>query len=382
MPAQRRKILVNIFQRGGMDGLLAVQPYTDPGLAMLRPKSKLPAPGSNEENALLELDGVFGLHPALAPLHPFYRDGRMAIVHGVGSPEKTRSHFDQQEYMETGTPGEKGTRTGWLNRAMAQMDPEGATPFRAVALTPALPLALYGDEAALAIPELSGFGLRVEGDAEAIRVDLAELYRDAPTAHLAGVGAESFAAMALLADDAEGAAQTPGVDYPEHCSLGVSLRQIASLIKRDLGLAVAWAEYAPADWDMHTNHAGMFNWRAGLLAKSIAAFYADLGDLAEDVVVLTATEFGRTVAENGSSGTDHGRGTCFFLLGSNVAGGKVYGTVPPMNPAYLEDERDLPVTTDFREVFAEVAARQLGAADAAALFPGWTGSPMPLFRTA
>jgi len=139
------------------------------------------------------------------------------------------------------------------------------------------------------------------------------------------------------------------------------------------GLRFAWTEYPPADWDTHTNHMGMFAWQAGRMAKSIAALYAELGELSKGMVVMTCTEFGRTVAENGSGGTDHGRATCFFLMGRDVAGGKVYGSVPPLAPENLEDERDLPVTTDFRSVFAEVAAHQLGATGTAKLFPGWGG---------
>ncbi len=377
-------VLVCIFQRGGMDGLMAVAPFSDAKLAEHRPRSKLPAPKSGAKDALLELDGSFGLHPAFEPIWPLYRDGKLAIIHGVGSPDKTRSHFDQQEYLETGLPGDKNARSGWLNRALCQMPSHDKTPFRAVSITSALPLALYGDESALAIPELERFGLRVADDKDGLvtgcRNDLRVLYRNAANPMLAAAGSDGFAALDRL--DRADAATTPdsGGTYPEGCQLGKSLRQIATLIKSNVGLRVAWAEYPPADWDTHTNHAGMFAWQAGRLAKSIAAFYAQLGELSGGVVVMTCTEFGRTVAENGSGGTDHGRATCFFLMGSDVAGGKVYGSVPQLAVENLEDERDLPVTTDFRAVFAEVAARQLGATDAAKLFPGWNGERLQLFR--
>jgi uncharacterized protein (DUF1501 family) len=381
---ETQPVLVCIFQRGGMDGLMAVAPFSDPKLAELRPRSKLPAPKSGAKDALLELDGIFGLHPAFEPLWPLYRDGKLAIIHGVGSPDKTRSHFDQQEYMETGLPGNKNARSGWLNRALCQMPSHDKTPFRAVSITSALPLALYGDEGALAIPELESFGLRVADDKDSVvaeaRNDLRALYRSAANPMLAAAGADGFAALDRLEGAPDVAMPVGGATYPEGCPLGKSLRQIATLIKSKVGLKVAWAEYPPADWDTHTNHTGMFTWQAGRMAKSIAAFYAELGELSKGVVVMTCTEFGRTVAENGSGGTDHGRATCFFLIRGEVAGGKVYGSVPSLAVENLEDERDLPVTTDFRSVFAEVAAHQLGATDTTKLFPGWNGERLQLFR--
>jgi uncharacterized protein (DUF1501 family) len=377
-------VLVCIFQRGGMDGLMAVAPFSDAKLAELRPRTKLPAPKSGAKDALLELDGVFGLHPAFEPIWPLYRDGKLAIIHGVGSPHKTRSHFDQQEYMETGLPGDKNARSGWLNRALCQMPSHDKSPFRAVSITSALPLALYGDESALAIPELESFGLRVADDKDGLitecRNDLKALYHSAANPILAAAGSDGFAALDQLERSADVTAPVGGAMYPEGCPLGKSLRQITTLIKSNLGLKIAWAEYPSADWDTHTNHAAMFAWQAGRMAKSIAAFYAELGELSKGVVVMTCTEFGRTVAENGSAGTDHGRATCFFLMGSDVAGGKVYGSVPLLTAQNLEDERDLPVTTDFRSVFAEIAAHQLGATDTAKLFPGWNGERLQLFR--
>lgn len=388
MLTRHRKTLVCIFQRGGMDGLMAVTPFTDSSLPTLRPKLMLPLPGSGAARAMLGLDGTFALHPALAPLLPFYRDGRLAIVHGVGSPEKTRSHFDQQEYMETGTPGHKGTRSGWLNRALALMKDEGRTPFRAVASATALPRALYGDETALAIPHLPGFGLQVASAHEAVaavRSGLDRLYRATPHALLGGAGSESFAAVDMLAAVGLVSAHPANeAEYPERYPVGNSLRQIAQLIKADVGLTVACVESATADWDTHANQhgaLGSFSRQADGLARSIAAFYTDLGSVGDNVVVLTMTEFGRTVAQNGSSGTDHGRASCFFVLGKQVEGGRVYGRLPPLEPDALEDGRDLPVTTDFRAVFAAVAAAHLGVTDCGSLFPGWDGAPLPLFKS-
>ncbi|MFY9271367.1 MAG: DUF1501 domain-containing protein [Candidatus Manganitrophaceae bacterium] len=383
MEKRSRTTLVCIFLRGGMDGLMAVTPYTDPALPQLRPKLMLPPPGSNSERALLRLDDRFGLHPSFAPLLPFFQEGRMAIVHGVGSPEGTRSHFDQQEYIETGTPGVKGTRSGWLNRALASNGQGERSPFRAIAMGLTLPRALYGDETALAISDLATFGLRRSGQHEAVYHRLEEQYRSLSNDVLRRVSVESFAAEAMVGickGDAGRSASESG--YPP-CPIGTRLHQVAGMIKADIGVKIAWVDYATADWDTHANQHGVrgaFSRYAGDLSQSLAAFYADLGDRRDDAVVMTMTEFGRTVAQNGSCGTDHGRASCFFIIGRMVQGGRVYGDVPTLSPDDLEDGRDLPVTTDFRAVFAEVAAQQLGVSDAKMLFPGWTGLRMRLFK--
>lgn len=381
---RRRKVLLSIFLRGGMDGLMAVTPFTDPMLVKLRPKLLLPPPDSAAERAMLRLDDTFALHPSLAPLLPFYNDGRLAIVHGVGSPDTTRSHFDAQEYMESGTPGNKGTRSGWLNRALALLESDEKAPFRAVAATPALPRALYGEQTALVIPHLQTFGLQVPGAkpvVEGARSGFESLYQHTSDALLKGTGAESFVATKMLAElDPTSYRPEHGAEYPLNSVLGDSLRQIAQLVKADLGLEIAFAE--STDWDTHTNqHAslGSFSGRAADLAQSLAAFYTDLGNHQDDVTVITMTEFGRTVAQNGSSGTDHGRASCLFVLGPRIKGGQVYGTVPPLEPDALEDGRDLPVTTDFRAVFAEVAGKHLGITEDTPLFPGWQGQRLPLF---
>ena len=385
MEPRSRAPLVCIFLRGGMDGLMAATPYTDPALPQLRPKLMLPPPGSDSERALLRLDDRFGLHPSFAPLLPFFQEGRLAIVHGVGSPERTRSHFDQQEYLETGTPGVKGTRSGWLNRALAMMPAGNGSPFRAIAMGPTLPRALYGDETALALSDLATFGLSRSGQHEAVHRGLEERYRRASNDVLRRVSVESFAADARISLFERDSGR-PGSEagYPPHCPIGERLRHVARMIKADIGVKIAWVDYATADWDTHANQhgaLGAFSRHAEGLGRSLAAFYADLGDRQDDVVVLTMTEFGRTVAQNGSCGTDHGRASCFFVMGRTVQGGRVYGTVPALTPDGLEEGRDLPVTTDFRAVFTEVAAQHLGITDQGGLFPGWSGFRLPLFRT-
>ena len=378
---RRRKVLVTIFQRGAMDGLMAVTPLEDPMLARLRPRLSM-TPG--RAGGLTDLDGRFGLHPAFAPLAPYYTEKRLAVVHGVGSPDPTRSHFDAQDYMETGTPGRKGTASGWLNRAVGLLGHEG-TPFRAVALAPALPRSLYGDAPALAVSRLEEFGVRAPGAgrlAQSAGKSFEALYEQTSEKLLNATGRESFEAVKMLAQaDLARARPANGAAYPAS-PLGNSLRQIAQLIKADVGLEVAFAE--SNGWDTHVGQGtvnGSFARWAADLAQAIAAFWTDLGGLQDDVTLMTMTEFGRTVRENGSAGTDHGRASCAFILGNRVDGGRVHGTIPSLAPETLEDRRDLPVTTDFRAVFTEVASRHLTLKPNASLFPGWTGSHISLMKS-
>jgi len=381
----RRRTLVTIFQRGAMDGVMAVPPLDDPGLRQLRPRLAMTPDAREPGDRPLDIGDGFGLHPALGALLPLYEEGRLAIVHGVGSPNTTRSHFDAQDYMETGTPFRKGTPSGWLNRSLGLVDAEGhpLSPFRAVSITASMPRSLYGDAPALAVSDLRQFALRgarrVPAGSSARGFEA--LYEQTTSELLHDTGGGSFEAMETLqALDVSGYQPAAGADYPES-PLGRALRQIAFLVKAQVGLEVAFAE--SGGWDTHVQQGtirGAFSNRAGDLARSIAAFWADLGAYRDDVVVMTMTEFGRTVHENGSGGTDHGRGSCLFVLGEGVVGGRVHGRVPRLRPEELEDGRDLPVTADFRSVFSEVASRHLGADDDGLLFPGWDGARLPLWR--
>ena len=379
----RRKVLVTIFQRGAMDGLMAVTPFNDPMLPKLRPRLALTAAKSAGDAALIDLDGTFGLHPSFAPIQPLFQEKRLAIVHGVGSPNPTRSHFDAQDYMETGTPGHKGTRSGWLNRAVGLLGHE-ATPFRAVAMTKGMPRSLSGDKPALAINNLANFGVKVPGNqraSQSAKEIFKSLYEDTSEEHLRRAGQESFEAMKMLsAIEVSNYRPANGATYPRS-GLGNSLRQIAQLLKEGVGLEVAFAE--ANGWDTHVQQGtttGPFARRVGNLAHSIEAFWTDIEGYHDEVVLMTMTEFGRSVHENGSGGTDHGRGSCLFVLGNRVDGGKVHGTVPPLVVESLDKRRDLPVTTDFRAVFAEVAGAHLDIDDNQALFPGWTGERLPLIK--
>jgi uncharacterized protein (DUF1501 family) len=373
----RRKVLVTIFQRGAMDGLMAVSPV-DGSLSTLRPRLAMSAARSAGDEALLDLDVGFGLHPAFAPLLPLWKEKRLGIVHAVGSPDPTRSHFDAQDYMETGTPGRKGTPSGWLNRAVGLLGHEGS-PFRAVALTPALPRSLYGDEPSIAVTDLADF--RVSPAAPKAADGFEALYRQTSQKVLHDTADETFRAMDMLTPETIARYRpADGAEYPR-TPLGQAMRQIALLIKSDVGLEVAFAE--SSGWDTHVQQGtvnGTFARQARDLAQSIQAFWTDLGARQDDVLLTTMTEFGRTVKENGSGGTDHGHGSCLFVLGNRMDGGKVHGEFPGLSQSALFEGRDLPVTTDFRAVFCELAGKHLGIRDDAKLFPGWSGKRLPLLR--
>ena len=380
-PSRRRKVLVTIFQRGAMDGLAAVPPIATAELKSLRPRLAVSGARSEGEAALLDLGTGFGLHPAFEPLLPLWKDKRLAIVHAVGSPDPTRSHFDAQDFMETGTPGRKGTPDGWLNRAVGLMGHDGL-PFRAVALTAALPRSLYGDEPAIAVTNLADFKVQLPGadrTAAAAGQGFEALYEQASQGLLRDTGGETFRAIHMLsAAEIKRYRPADGVMYPQ-TPLGNALRQIALLIKSDVGLEIAFAE--SGGWDTHVQQAGTFARQARDLAQTIHAFWTDLGPFQDQVLLTTMTEFGRTVRENGSGGTDHGHGSCLFVLGNPVDGGKVHGVFPAgLEPGTLYEGRDLPVTTDFRAVFCELAGKHLGVKDDAKLFPGWTGKRLPLVK--
>jgi len=381
-PYKKNKILLCIFQRGAMDGLMAVTPFTDKYLQKARPNLFMSA-ASSANKPLIDLDGRFGLHPSMSSFENLFREKKLAIVHGVGSPNTTRSHFDAQDYMESGTPFKKGTDSGWLNRAVGLLGHETATPFQAVSLTSSLPRSLYGDEAAVAISNLQDFGIQMRGNPMGTNTaakSFEELYDNTSSNLLNKTGKESFEAMKILKSaDVKNYKPSNGAVYPTS-PLGNSLKQVAQLIKMDVGLEIAFAECG--GWDTHYNQGtetGTFSRNVADLSSAISAFWMDMGTAYQDEVeVMTMTEFGRTVAQNGSNGTDHGRASCMFILGNDIKGGNVYGKVPELSRENLEDYRDLPVTTDFRAVFSEVATAHLKIKDNGKLFPEWTGSKLGL----
>jgi uncharacterized protein (DUF1501 family) len=359
-----KKILVAIFQRGAVDGLNVVVPYAEQAYYAARPSIAIPRPGAT--NGALDLDGFFGAHPALEPLMPYFKDRSAAFIHAAGSPNGTRSHFDAQDFMESGTPGVKATRDGFLARALAGQ--KASSPLRAVSLTPALPRILAGSAGAIAMTDIARFGVSESKTFE-------EMYADAAADALKGTAKDSFEAANMLRKLEPAKLQT-AVAYPRG-PLGDSLRQIAVLIKSNVGLEVAFADVG--GWDTHAAQGGSQGQLANNLrnfALAIAAFAKDLGSRMSDVVLVTMSEFGRTVRENGNRGTDHGHATVMFALGGGVKGGKVYGRWPGLSRLY--EGRDVAVTTDFRDVFSELLTKQLRVADLNKVFPGYESKPLGL----
>jgi uncharacterized protein (DUF1501 family) len=367
-----RRVLVCLFQRGAVDGLSMVVPYGDAAYYQERPRIAIP------RDQVLVLDGNFGLHPALSGLLPLWKQGTLVPVQAVGSPDTTRSHFDAQDYMESGTPGIKSTADGWLNRLAQHAAEHRNTPFQSVAFGPQLPRILAGSAPALAITDLNAFGLRVGQPAVRDQLTRAfeELYEESATGIVASSAAEGFEAVQVLKRIHPDAYQPEhGAEYPRG-RLGRSLQQIAQLIKADVGLETAFAD--AGGWDTHIAQGageGQLATRLRELGDSLAAFAQDLGDHMNDVVVLTMSEFGRTVAENGSIGTDHGHGTAMFVMGGGVRGRRVAGRWPGLEPATRYEGRDLAVTTDFRDLFGEILAKHCRVADLSAVFPGYTITP-------
>jgi uncharacterized protein (DUF1501 family) len=367
-PGARKKILIAIFQRGAVDGLNVVIPHADRAYYALRPSLAIPRPNGSEASAI-DLDGHFGLHPALKALKPLWDTKQLAIVEAVGSPDPSRSHFDAQDYMESGTPGVKATSDGWLNRAIPS-EPQ-PSPLRAVALSADLPRSLRGQNKALAIGSLNDFQVRDRTAANTFE----SMYGASSDLVLNGTARETFEAMRLV-ESIRKARYTPagGARYPNG-RLGQCLEQIARMIKADIGLEVAFTDVG--GWDTHVNeigaqpHLGQLANLLGNFGDSLAAFSRDMGDRMADISIVTMSEFGRTAKENGNRGTDHGHANVMFVLGGSVRGGKVYGEWPGLEREQLHEGRDLKITTDFRTVLSEVVSKQMGNQNMAGVFPGF-----------
>ena len=373
-PSDSSKKLIVLFQRGAADGLNIVVPFAEPNYYKIRPTIAIPQPRAGVENTALDLDGFFGLHPSLAPLLPLYQKKQLAIVHAAGSPDTSRSHFDAQDYMESGTPGVKATDDGWLNRAL-QIDPErDASPFRAVAMGANLPLTLRGSAPAIALPDVKQF--RIVSQSPMVEGGFEALYAQTVDVALHGTGTETFEAMDMLrkADPSQFQPEN-GAAYPSG-KVGQTMQQVAQLHKAGIGLEVTFVD--TTGWDNHVNEGGAQGQLSNLLrdlGQSLAAFSQDMGDRMENIVVVTMSEFGRTAHENGDRGTDHGHANCMFVMGGPVQGGKVYGKWPGIGPDQLNEGRDLTLTTDFRSVLGEVVSRHMGAKDLDAVFPGFANDP-------
>ncbi|MFL6256954.1 MAG: DUF1501 domain-containing protein [Pyrinomonadaceae bacterium] len=370
-PNGRRKTLITIFQRGAVDGLNMVVPHGERAYYELRPQIAIAQPGGAE--SAINLDGFFGLHPSMAPLKHLWDEKRMAIVEAVGSPDNTRSHFDAQDYMESATPGVKSTQDGWLNRYLQARPDAKATPFRAISMTQNLPRSMQGRAGAVAMRNLSDFQLRAGAYTAGVQGGFEGMYEQGVEDVLRGTGKETFEAVNFLKKvnpaqyKPENGAQYPNGDF------GRAVMQIAQLIKAGVGLEVAFTDVG--GWDTHRGQGGARGQLANLLgqfAQGLDALVTDLGPARmQDVLVLTMSEFGRTVRQNGTGGTDHGHANAMFVIGGAVRGGKVYGQWPGLKDEQLYEGRDLALTTDFRDVFGEVVSKHLGGVDLKRVFPGY-----------
>jgi uncharacterized protein (DUF1501 family) len=372
---QKRKILVAIFQRGAADGLNIVIPFFEKRYYQLRPSIGIAAPGTtsnNPQGGAIDLDGRFALHPQLQPLKALWDSGQLAIVEATGSPDPTRSHFDAQEFMECGTPGVKAD-DGWLNRCLPMVS-ANASPMRAIAMGTQVPKALRGSRGAVAVDDLPKFQI---GNPQSAAI-LESLYSSAGDARLQAQGKGTFDAVRMI-ESIRQRPYTPANGAQYVGQFGQRLQQVARLIKADVGVEVAFADIG--GWDHHGNENGQLSNLLREFGGALAAFAKDMGDRMEDIVVVTMSEFGRTAAENGNAGTDHGHGDVMLVLGGPVRGGAVYGKWPGLEPEQLFENRDLAVTTDFRDVLGELVSAHLGQ-NAAQVFPGYTvGQPLGLIKT-
>ncbi|HLH37258.1 MAG TPA: DUF1501 domain-containing protein [Alloacidobacterium sp.] len=366
--AQGKKLVV-VFQRGAADGLNIVVPHRENAYYQMRPTIAI------QPNQVIDLDGFFGLHPAMQPLKPLWDQHHLAIVHACGSPDPTRSHFDAQDYMESGTPGVKATNDGWLNRALQAEDACCArkhSAFRAVALGTQVPRTLEGRIPAVAVNNVRDFSVGGQNPAVApMAASFETMYADSVNAVLHGTGSETFEAVKMLqAADPAKYTPAPGANYPNG-PFGNSLRQVAQLLKANLGVEAAFTDIG--GWDTHQNQGNVNGQLANRLkdfSEGIAAFWIDMGEQSENIVLVTMSEFGRTVHQNGTGGTDHGHANVMFVMGGGVQGGKVYGKWPGMRQDQLYEGRDLAITTDFRQVLGEAAYKTVGARNLDLVFPG------------
>jgi uncharacterized protein (DUF1501 family) len=362
-----RDTLLVIFQRGAMDGLNAVVPYTESNYYARRPTIAIPPPGA--EGSAIDLDGQFGLHPSLAPLKALYDGGDLALVHATGLTTPSRSHFDAQDFMERAWLSQGGVFDGWLNRYLATLG-DGGT-FQAVGMGTAVSRSLSGPAPVVGMSGIEGFGIVSELQRATLLESLLQASFDG-NSFVDSTGQRAFAAVDELASSpAVGLPVGNDAIYPEG-SFGQRLRDLAALIKSGIGVKVATLDIG--GWDHHNNQAQALPPLLDELARGLLAFHTDLGAAMSNVSVVVMTEFGRRVAENGSRGTDHGRGGVIFALGGGVQGGQVVTDWPGLNDADL-DSGDLQVTLDYRSVLAEMLARRAGVNDFSTIFPGWEGTP-------
>ncbi len=347
-----RNILVVIYARGGMDVLNAIVPHGDKRYYELRPTIAIP------QDQVVKLDDMFGLHPALKALQPFWESKKLAPIVSCGSPDNTRSHFDAQDFMEYAAPGIRTMKDGWLNRYLTGTKRKDESPLRAVAMQGLLPRALRGDYPVLAVPEKKVLENEKVLDAfeNLYKDEMMERKEDA----VVNAGKDTIETLKRYKELVEKHKKERKVAYPSG-KLGQKLQDVASVIHADAGLEVAAIDVG--GWDDHTNEgAGEGNMARRLkeYADSVAAFAQDLGDTLDRTLILTMTEFGRTCKENGNNGTDHGHGSAMVLLGGKVKGGRVHGKWNGLEDKALYQARDLAASTDFRDIFADVLRNHMG----------------------
>jgi uncharacterized protein (DUF1501 family) len=366
--AGRTRLLIAIFQRGAVDGLNMIVPYGEAEYYRLRPTIGVPRPGVPD--GAIALDDFFGLHPRMGALKPLWDNKSLAIVHASGSPDRTRSHFDAQDYMESGTPGVKSTRDGWLNRYL-QVSGSDPSPLRGIAVARQMPRSMQGRAPSLAFGGVDAFDVRGGMDSQR---SFERAFEQADNPLLRGTAKDAFEAMRTLRTI--GTPYRPAAEYPRS-PFGQALQEIARVAKADIGLEVAFAE--STNWDHHVNEGstqGQIAQRLDDLASSLAALTADLGDRMSDTVILTMSEFGRAAGENGNRGTDHGHGNAMMIIGGPVKGGRVYGKWPGLKADQRFEGRDLAITTDFRDVFSEIVTAHLGLSKdgISRVLPGYAAS--------
>jgi uncharacterized protein (DUF1501 family) len=372
--APRGDTLVVVFLRGAADVLNMIVPHGESAYYAQRPTLAIPRPDQTSaprSARVIDLDGFFGLHPALAALLPAWQEKHLAVIHACGAPDESRSHFRAMELMERGVDDERGPASGWIGRHLATLNNGNRSPLRAIGLGALTPRSLSGAVPVTALRSIADFHLG--GDARAVeqmRAALSSLYAGADP--LSVIGQETLDILDTLhALDPLGHSPSPNLHYP-NSDFGMGLRQIAMLIKAEVGLEVAAIDVG--GWDTHFAQGGSDGLMAGLLrdlANGLAAFHADLFDYASRLTIVVMSEFGRRLAENASLGTDHGHGSAMLLLGGNVAGGKVHGQWPGLAEGQLVGPGDLAVTTDYRDVLAEVCLKRLNNPAIGDIFPGY-----------
>ncbi|NOK61472.1 MAG: putative conserved protein, DUF1501 family [Chloroflexi bacterium AL-W] len=376
--APRGDVLVCIFLRGAADGLNIVVPHGEDEYYRLRPGIGIPRPddrGTQGHLRTQDLDGFFGIHPSLTPLMPFWEGQELAFVQACGAPDESRSHFQAMELMERGISTENGPASGWIGRHLASLDTNNTSPLRAIGVGERIPRSLQGRIPAAALRSITDF--HMDGDAQSIaqmQSALVTLYADGP---LIDTGQATLDVLATLESlDPERYRPATGVQYPDD-EFGQGLRQVAMLIKAEVGLEVACLDVG--DWDTHIAQGGNEGWMAGSLAslaQGMAAFYADIHEYGDQTLVITMSEFGRRVRENGGLGTDHGHGSMMMLLGGGVNGGRVHGDWPGLAADQLVGPGDLAATSDYRDILGEILQKRLNNPQLDEVFPGYA----PTFR--